>query len=65
MKNIFNERDLEEILNRLDHLNSEALPQWGKMNAAQMLAHCSSFQDIAMGNSFPKRGWLGGSSEDL
>ncbi len=24
-----------------------------------MLAHCSSFQDIAMGNSFPSRGWLG------
>ncbi|MCY7789221.1 DUF1569 domain-containing protein, partial [Bacillus inaquosorum] len=25
----------------------------------QMLAHCSSFQDIAMGLSFPARGWLG------
>lgn len=24
-----------------------------------MLAHCSSFQDIAMGNAFPPRGWLG------
>jgi predicted hydrocarbon binding protein len=23
------------------------------------LAHCSSFQDIAMGNSFPARDWLG------
>lgn len=24
-----------------------------------MLAHCSSFQDIAMGKSFPPRSWLG------
>lgn len=29
------------------------------MDVAQMLAHCSSFQDIAMGNSFPPRSWLG------
>lgn len=59
MKNIFNERDTEEILSRIDKLRPNAQPQWGKMNAAQMLAHCSLFQDIAMGNSFPKRGWLG------
>ena len=24
-----------------------------------MLAHCSSFQEHAMGYSFPPRGWLG------
>ena len=29
------------------------------MDVAQMLAHCSSFQDIAMGKSFPPRSWLG------
>lgn len=29
------------------------------MDVAQMLAHCSAFQDIAMGNAFPTRSWLG------
>ncbi|ALA51615.1 hypothetical protein DB29_00787 [Shouchella clausii] len=29
------------------------------MDVAQMLAHCSSFHDIAMGETFPPRGWLG------
>ncbi len=59
MKNIFNQLHTEEILNRIDKLSPNSKPQWGKMDVAQMLAHCSSFQDIAMGNSFPRRGWLG------
>jgi Protein of unknown function (DUF1569) len=59
MKNIFNQMHSEEILNRIDKLNPNAKPHWGKMDVAQMLAHCSSFQDIAMGNSFPARDWLG------
>ena len=59
MKNIFNSMHSEEVLKRIDQLTPNAQPQWGKMNVAQMLAHCSAFQDIAMGNSFPPRGWLG------
>jgi hypothetical protein len=59
MKNIFNHLHTEEILNRIDKLSPNSQPQWGKMDVAQMLAHCSLFQDIAMGNSFPPRGWLG------
>lgn len=31
----------------------------GRMNVAQMLAHCSSFQDIATGNSRSSKSWLG------
>ncbi|WP_042224969.1 DUF1569 domain-containing protein [Oceanobacillus manasiensis] len=59
MKDIFNQLHAEEILNRIDKLSLHSKPQWGKMDVAQMLAHCSSFQDIAMGNAFPSRGWLG------
>lgn len=59
MKDIFNQSHAEEILNRIDNLDQNSKPQWGKMDVAQMLAHCSSFQDIAMGNAIPSRGWLG------
>ncbi len=60
MKDIFNQSDSEEeILNRIDNLSRNSKPQWGKMDVAKMLAHCSSFQDIAMGNAFPPRGWVG------
>ncbi|MGN8648092.1 DUF1569 domain-containing protein [Gracilibacillus sp. HCP3S3_G5_1] len=59
MKDIFNQLHAEETLNRIDKLSANSKPQWGEMDVAQMLAHCSSFQDIAMGNAFPERGWLG------
>ena len=59
MKNIFDHIHTAEVLKRIDKLSPNSQPQWGKMDVAQMLAHCSSFQDIAMGNSFPPRSWLG------
>ncbi|MBS4176864.1 DUF1569 domain-containing protein [Lederbergia citrea] len=59
MKNIFDHMYTAQILKRIDKLSPNSQPQWGKMDVSQMLAHCSSFQDIAMGNSFPPRSWLG------
>ncbi|KZE43881.1 DUF1569 domain-containing protein [Rossellomorea marisflavi] len=59
MKDIFNQSHAEEILNRINNLSPNSKPQWGNMDVAKMLAHCSSFQDIAMGNTFPSRGLLG------
>lgn len=59
MGSIYNEADVEEILARIDKLKSDSKPLWGKMNAAQMLAHCSSFQDVATGSSRPRRSWIG------
>jgi len=59
MNNIFDLIHAKEIMQRIDKLNVNSRPQWGEMDAAQMLAHCSAFQDIAMRNSFPPRSLLG------
>ncbi|MFS0724823.1 DUF1569 domain-containing protein [Paenibacillus sp. 1P07SE] len=59
MKNLYNKSDAAEILSRIERLTPHTSPQWGSMKPAQMLAHCSAFQDIPMGNSFPSRGLLG------
>ncbi|MGG1685450.1 DUF1569 domain-containing protein [Pseudalkalibacillus sp. NRS-1564] len=59
MKNIFEIKHTDEILIRIDNLNVNSQAIWGQMDVSQMLAHCSSFQDIALGDSFPKRGLLG------
>lgn len=59
MNNIFELIHTEEIVQRIHTLDVHSQPKWGKMNVAQMLAHCSAFQDIAMGNSFPPRSLLG------
>lgn len=52
MKDIFNQSHAEEILNRINKLSPNSKPQWGNMDVAKMLAHCSSFQDIAMETLF-------------
>ena len=59
MKTIFNDMHTAEVLKRIDKLSPNSQPQWVKMDVSQMLAHCSSFQDIVMGNSFPPSSWLG------
>lgn len=59
MKTIFDLSAAKEILGRIDQLKQDVQPGWGRMNAAQMLAHCSSFQDIATGKSRSSRSLLG------
>lgn len=55
MKNIFNEADKNEILQRMEKLSPDAKPVWGKMNAAQMLAHCYKSTQMALGEINTKR----------
>lgn len=59
MKNIFDLMYTDEILKRIENLSVNSQPKWGQMDVSQMLAHCSAFQDIAMGASNVPRGWLG------
>ncbi|MCD6011262.1 MAG: hypothetical protein K0Q79_1124 [Flavipsychrobacter sp.] len=40
IKNIFDKNVSEEIINRINKLTPQTQPVWGKMNVAQMLAHC-------------------------
>ncbi|NOQ74529.1 MAG: DUF1569 domain-containing protein [Crocinitomix sp.] len=45
MKNIFDEVVNNEVLARINTLSNESQPTWGKMDVAQMLAHCSVAYD--------------------
>jgi hypothetical protein len=42
MKNLFEESRVKEVQERLRQLSSGSQRQWGTMNAAQALAHCSA-----------------------
>ena len=59
MNSIYDDCYADEIIGRIKQLRPDSQRKWGKMNVAQMLAHCSSFQDIAMGNASSSRSWLG------
>ena len=49
MKNIFNEADKNELLQRIEKLTPESKPLWGTMNVAQMLAHCANGSKMPTG----------------
>ena len=49
MKSLFNEIDYKEIRDRIERLTTTNQQQWGKMNVAQMLAHCSIGFEIVIG----------------
>jgi len=54
MKNIFNATVTQEIIDRINHLTPKSQPQWGKMNVAQMLAHCNVTYEMAYTDKHPK-----------
>ncbi|MES2799322.1 MAG: hypothetical protein V4638_04845 [Bacteroidota bacterium] len=47
MKDIFESSVVAEIKERINNLSPETKPQWGKMNAPKMLAHCNVTYDMA------------------
>lgn len=59
MKNLFQSETVEEVLSRLDKLQPASVRQWGKMDVAQMMAHCSAATDMASGRINPPRAFIG------
>ena len=55
MKNIFNESDKNEILQRIEKLTPTTKALWGTMNVSQMLAHCANAAKMPTGEIKPKR----------
>jgi len=56
MKNIFNTNDVAETIARIKRLTPDTQAQWGKMNVAQMLAHCCVAYDMVYTDKYPKPG---------
>jgi hypothetical protein len=59
MKSLFNPKHVEEFISRINKLSPDMKPQWGKMNTAQMLAHCVAPLQMAHGEIQSKRGLIG------
>ena len=59
MKNLFEAATVQEVKERIALLRSDSEPQWGKMNPAQTLAHCSAAMEMALGDRTPPRILIG------
>lgn len=59
MPNLFEPAAKQSILKRLSALSSDATRQWGKMDAAQMMAHCSVAMEAGTGDKPLKQALIG------
>jgi len=59
MKNLFQPEAVDEAILRIDKLQPAAQRQWGKMDVAQMMAHCSAGFDLASGRLVRPRLFIG------
>jgi hypothetical protein len=59
MKNLFEAATAEEVKGRIAQLRPDSERMWGKMNAAQAVAHCAAGMEWAVGDVYPPRMLLG------
>jgi len=59
MNTLFEPTTADVLIFRLEKIQSATQPQWGKMNAAQMMAHCQVAFDVYFGEKKMKRGLIG------
>lgn len=55
---LFETNAIADLENRLNKLTPDTQPQWGKMNASQMLNHCSSQMEIMLGDKSLKSNFI-------
>jgi hypothetical protein len=59
MKNLFQSEAVDEVISRIDTLQPSTQHLWGKMDVAQMMAHCSAALDMASGRLILQRMFIG------
>ncbi|MEM9920925.1 MAG: DUF1569 domain-containing protein [Bacteroidota bacterium] len=59
MDSLFEEESIAKIQERIAALAPEDCPLWGRMNAAQMLAHCTEVLRNGIGDTQLPRVWYG------
>jgi Protein of unknown function (DUF1569) len=58
MKNLFEAGRAQEVKERLARLREDSPRQWGRMSAAQAVAHCAIALEWAVRDRTPDRMWL-------
>ncbi len=59
MKSVFDQTTRDELISRINSLDDNSTAKWGKMNVAQMAAHCAQWDEMAMGKTIYKQSFIG------
>jgi hypothetical protein len=54
LPNIFTPEVGDQVIDRIQKLTPQSQPLWGKMNVAQMLAHCNVTYELSLENKHPR-----------
>lgn len=54
MKDLFTREGANKMIARINELDTSSTPLWGKMNVAQMLAHCNVTYELVYTDLHPK-----------
>jgi hypothetical protein len=49
MKSLYDQQVYNRVLERIEKITPETTPAWGRMNAAQMMAHCTEIIEVSDG----------------
>jgi hypothetical protein len=55
MKSLFQPEAYSEVKQRIENIDANTTPKWGKMNAGQMMAHCQKPLEVPLKKSPLKR----------
>ena len=58
MKNVWSTKDNQETIARIQKLNAESKPLWGKMSVGQMLAHANVSYELVYENKHPSPNFM-------
>lgn len=58
IKNLFEPAVKQDIVARIHKLTPQSRSRWGRMNVAQMLAHCQKPIEVALGIHKPEGNWI-------
>lgn len=59
MENIFDKETIDRFTSRIERIQQDSQAQWGKMNAYQMLKHCTENDRMLQGKKVYKRLFIG------
>ncbi len=59
MKNLYEPATTKQVQDRIAQLEPGSERQWGTMNVAQAMAHCSAAMEWAVGDCVPERMFVG------
>lgn len=54
MINVFNKKDVDELIGRINKLKADSQPNWGTMSVEKMLAHCNVTYEMVYDSKHPR-----------